>query len=281
MQEIRIVVDSGSDVPFEVAKKYGIKMVPLSVTFGTEEYKDQVTITHHEFYKKLHSTTEIPFTTQPSPADFMTVYEELKAEGAKHIIVLNLSSKMSGTHQSAVLASNMIEGVQVKVIDSKSASMGYGLAAIEAAEMAAAGEAFEKIINRIEFMLANQGIFFVVDTLEYLAKHGRIARAKALLGGILNIKPILTITEGEVSPHLKARGKKSAIQVAIKEAVNFVAGKPLGFGIVHGDSLSEAEETKADILRVFPDAQVHIWTLGTTIGTHVGPGTIGVIAFAS
>lgn len=277
---VRIVVDSGADLTQEVAQQYGISIVPLKVTIGDTEYQDGVNLQKEEFLDKLPHTSVMPFTTQPSPADFMQQYEQLRDDGASHIISIHLSSKMSGTFQSASLAARQVEGVQVTTVDSYSASLGIGLLAIQAAQLADAGESAEHIVAKLEQWKEKLVVYFSVDTLEYLQKNGRIGRAQALLGGMLNIKPVLTVEAGEVAAVAKARGKRKALNLVLEHVQRAIAGQTAEAAVIHAAAPEAAETLREQILAMAPGSRVSTYLLGPTIATHTGPGTLGVIALA-
>ena len=219
MGKIHVVTDSGSDLSMEVRQRLAINVVPLTVQFGSDIYKDGEEISVSEFYAKLKAESEMPSTCQPSPADFVAMYEAI-AQPGDTIISVHLSSKMSGTYQSAVLASTMLDSdIQVKVVDSKSASMGLGLVAATAAQGVQAGKDLDEILADVQQAVDQLQVYFVVDTLEYMKKNGRIGLASALVGTMLNIKPILTLVDGEVAPFEKIRGKAKALK-RVRELVN-------------------------------------------------------------
>ncbi|HAN95592.1 MAG TPA: DegV family protein, partial [Firmicutes bacterium] len=181
MGQIHVVTDSGSDLPVKLREELGIQVVPLTVRFGDEGFKDGVDLTAAEFYARLKQETRMPSTSQPSPAEFVEVYERIAKPGDT-IISIHLSSKMSGTYQSAVLASTMIDPqIAVKAIDSKAASLGTGVVALTAAEAVQAGKAVEEILEDVQRTIEHMQVYFVVDTLEYLQKNGRIGLASALV----------------------------------------------------------------------------------------------------
>lgn len=281
MSKIRIVTDSGSDLSPELCAEFGIKVVPLSITFGSDEFKDGVNLSKPEFYERLAQSKQMPFTTQPSPADFAAAYEECKAEGAEQIVSVHLSSSLSGTFQSATIGAGQVEGVQVHFFDTLSPSMGVGLLVIEAAKLAAEGVAPEQIVERLRELRSKQAVFFTVDTLDYLAKNGRIGKAQALVGGMLNIKPILTITDdGYVGPFTKVRGKRKALDTIVDSVVQHVQGEACNGCIVHAMVEDDAMALRERLLERLPGSDIRIELLGPTIGTHVGHGALGVIAFA-
>lgn len=212
--KVTIVTDSTADIPEELIRKYGIHIVPLRVLFGEETYADGVDLTSEQFYEKLKKVSVLPTTSQPSPTDFMDVYQSLLDENPERPIVsIHLSSGMSGTYQSAMLGKSLLETEgDITVLDSKSASYGYGLMVVQAAELAEQGKSAVEIAAAIEGMQQSRKLFFLVDTLEYLQKGGRIGKASAILGTLLNIKPILSIDEeGVIYAVEKVRGHKKAM----------------------------------------------------------------------
>lgn len=211
MGKIHVVTDSGSDLPQEVREQFGIHVVPLSIQFGDDIYLDGIDMQVDEFYRRLRSGDVLPSTCQPSPADFVKLYESL-AEPGDSIISVHLSSKLSGTYQSAVLASTMLPDLDITVLDSQSASFGIALAAIAAAEAVKAGKEKDAVIASAQQVIDTLAVYFMVDTLEFLKRNGRIGRASAMVGTLLNIKPILTLEDGVVTPFEKIRGRAKSIK---------------------------------------------------------------------
>lgn len=282
MAKVKIVVDSTADISRERREALGIEMVPLGVLFGNETYLDGVTITPDEFYDKLAASPSLPTTSQPSPAEFASKYEQLLAEEpGTQIISYHLSSAVSGTYQSALLASTMLEGEpDITVIDTKSASYGYGLLAVRAAEMAAAGRSKEEILAETDRLDKDRKLYFMVDTLEYLQKGGRIGKAAALFGSILNIKPILTLDdEGYVSAVDKVRGPKKAMQRIADMLEMSFGSDPVYTIYAYSKHAEPANELRELIDSRFNVKSVEYTTLGAVIGTHVGPGTAAVFMY--
>lgn len=216
--KVAIVTDSTADIPEELIRKYDIHVVSLRVLFGEENYADGVELTSEQFYDKLRQSTVLPTTSQPSPTDFMSVYQRLLDENPdRPIVSIHLSSGMSGTYQSAMLGKSLLEReADLTVIDSKSASYGYGLMVVHAAELAEQGKSVAEISAAVEEMQQSRKLFFLVDTLEYLQKGGRIGKASAILGTLLNIKPILSIDEeGIIYAVEKVRGHKRQWHVSL------------------------------------------------------------------
>ncbi|NJP36396.1 DegV family protein [Alkalicoccus luteus] len=279
MAAVKIVTDSTADIPKEWTDKLNIEVVPLKVHFGEESFEDGVTLTSDEFYSKLATADKIPTTSQPTPAQFEEIYKRL-LENGDTVISIHLSAKLSGTFQAASIAKDSIEASdRLHVIDSKRASYAIGLIVVEAAELAASGADSEEILTRIETLLEDTTVFFMVDTLEYLQKNGRIGKASALMGSLLKIKPILSLTnEGEVYPFEKVRGSKKAGQRIRAEFLRRFNGKPLHVGISHAMAEDEAKAFMESMKEQFDIQQEVITSIGPVIGTHVGPGTISISA---
>ncbi|HZG58389.1 DegV family protein [Paenibacillus sp.] len=283
MAKVRIVVDSTADLPKDVRERLGIEMVPLKVHFGNETYLDSVTLSSSDFFVKLAAAKEMPTTSQPSPVDFVDVYKKLLEEPETVIISLHLSSAFSGTYQSAVLAKSLLEGDErIRIVDSKSASLGFGLLAIAAAEAAAEGADAEACLARIEEVQQRTQLYFLVDTLEYLHRNGRIGKASAVFGSLLNIKPILSIdpAEGVIYPVDKIRGSRKAMNRIIELLQDKFAGVPVDVTFVHANALEGAQDFAALLGDRFTVRNTSYYELGPVVGTHVGPGTLGLFVTA-
>lgn len=274
---IRIVTDSTADLPRELIEELGITVVPLNVHFGDEVYKDQVEISTDEFFHKLQHGDVMPKTSQPSPGDFLEVYKELSAEGDS-IISIHISSELSGTHNSAMLAKGMLPEADINVFDTRKVSGGIGLFVIEAARAVKAGKSKEEIIAMLENMQEKVRVIFILDSLEYLEKGGRIGKASAVLGSMLSLKPILTIEEGIVHSKEKARGFKKAKKrmVEMFAETNIATGSDVI--ILYGESETEAVAEIRDALVVTGKTQdILVSRVGAVIGTYSGPGILGLV----
>lgn len=278
MSAIRIVTDSTSDIPRGIREALGIEMVPLKVHFGEETYLDGITIDSEAFYRKLSEAPALPTTSQPSPMDFLTAYKRLTEEPGTQIISIHLSSALSGTYQSANLAKSMLEeaGADITLVDSRTASYGIGLLAVAAAQAAREGKSKTEILDLIHKLRTGTSLYFLVDTLEYLHKGGRIGKAGAVLGALLNIKPILAIDpEGEVTSVDKVRGSKRATARIIELLKERHSG-PVRVTVAHASCYAQAEELSARIHEHFEVEELVYTTIGPVIGAHVGGGTLGV-----
>ncbi len=277
MSMVKIVTDSTADIPKRVREQLGIEMVSLKIMFGEETYLDAVSISNSQFYEKLIASSALPTTSQPSPVEFMETYQRiLQKNPGSSIISIHLSSAVSGTYQSAVIGSTMLEepnDSEITIIDTKSASYGAGMLVVKAAEMAAAGESKESILAEIERLNKDKKLYFLVDTLEYLQKGGRIGKAAALFGSILNVKPILSLDyEGTVTAVDKVRGTKKAMQRIMELFKNDFGSDPVEMtvGWTHKSEVLELAALAQDQLNVRNIRQTEI---GAAIGAHVGPGT--------
>lgn len=264
-----IVTDSTTSLAPGVLERPDVRVVPLTFHYGPNQtYRDKIDMSTEEFYERLIVADEFPTTSQPAPGAFAEAYEALEAYD--DILVLTLSSKVSGTYDSAVAAAGMVEG-RVEVLDTKSAEMGSGLILREALRVLDEGGDFDDVSRAAEAAIARTNVLFAVGTLEYLAKSGRLGRAQRLMGTALDIRPVLRIEDGEVVPHRRTRGRKRQL-AAIAEEVRPAAeaGRPLFFGHAAApELLSEL----ADRLGVEEELVAEI---GGVVGSHVGPGAYGV-----
>lgn len=272
---VRIVTDSTSDLPPELASELGIAVVPLSVIFGDDVYRDKVDITHDLFYEKLVSSKVLPTTSAPSVGDFLAVYEPLLKE-TDEIVAIHLSSKLSATYNNACQAAQYLadRGARIEVIDSLSVSFGMMFMAIAAARAASAGATVEEIRTLVESMIPRAHIFVVLDTLEYVRRGGRIGRARAFLGAVMRVKPILSFRGGEVHPEERVRTKSLALERMFQIATSYPRATDVGIG--YSTNAQEAEELRCRLEAALPGAQIHVARLGPVLGVHGGPGTLGI-----
>ncbi len=277
MEHIRVVTDSTSDLSAEQVKKYGIKVVPINVTFGTESYADGVDLSAEDFFSKLTTGKELPKTSQPSPELFRQAYEEVAPEG-EVILSVHISGKLSGTLNSADLASKMVN-TKVITIDSKTASQGIGLSALIAAEAARREMSVEEAVAITEKSVTSTFSVFAVDTLEYLQRNGRIGKAASLLGSLLQIKPILYAdSEGMVAPYDKVRGRSQIIPSLVKAALKNVSPeKPVNISVVHSNAAENADKLLKELQKHYEIVDLNVGMVGPAIGAHIGPGAVGLM----
>lgn len=279
LSSIRIVTDSTADIPASVRELLGIEMVPLKVHIDGETYLDYIDLQAETFYKMLPNAKAFPKTSQPSPAEFVEVYKRLLLEPDTEIISIHVSSALSGTYQSAVLASSLLEQEgAVTVIDSKTVTYGSGMLAIAAAKAASEGKSKAEIFEIITKLRENTRIYFLVDTLEYLQKGGRIGKASAMLGSLLNIKPILSIDQdGEVYSVDKVRGQKRALSRMLELIGQEFGNEPIHIALKYTNNLHALEEIEELMKQQFQVESVQYTSIGPVIGAHVGPGTSGIV----
>jgi len=273
-----IVLDSTADFPDAGERFSNWRVVPLYVRFGADSYRDYVDIGPAEFYERLRGPEELPTTSQPTPQDFGAAYEELA--GLERVFVLTVSAKLSGTYASAQQAAEETGG-RVRVIDTATASAAIamlGLAIQRRLEQGTTDEEVDELVSRFK---RETGLIFTLDTLEYLAKGGRIGRAAGWAGQLLNIKPILTLADGEVLPLKRVRGNRKAIQEfasAFRDGT--VDGPGLRVGIAHAEAPDRMAALETLVRDVRPQAEIEVaTTLGPVVGTHAGPGTVGLFWF--
>jgi DegV family protein with EDD domain len=273
-----IVVDSTADFPEAPERFANWRVVPLYVRFGADSYKDYVELTPEEFYAKLRTADELPTTSQPTPGDFLAVYEELGAYD--RIYSLHLSGALSGTYGSATTAAEQLGGDRVRTIDTGSASAAVAMLGLAIQRRLDGGTTDEAVDALFERYRSEAALLFTVDTLEYLRRGGRIGRARAWAGNLLHVKPILTI-DREVIPLKRVRGNQKAMQTFVDEFTSRTEDVPtLRVGIAHADAQERAEQLRKMVRGERPEAEVEVvTTLGAVVGTHAGPGTVGFFWF--
>ncbi|HHW98013.1 MAG TPA: DegV family protein [Firmicutes bacterium] len=278
MERIALVTDSTCDLPQEILEQYNIHVVPLNVIFGEKNYRDGVDLNAERFFEMLGTERHHPRTSQPAPGDFVVVYEQLK--DYDHIISIHLSSKLSGTYQSALLARDLMSDLNISLIDSQSASIGLGWVVLLAARAIAAGKSKDEVVAIAERAAAQQHILLTVESLEWLHKNGRIGKASALLGGLLNVRPVLHIEEGVVAAYGKQRGKMEKVLQHMVDSMTTIIDpqQPVYIGIVHATSEEMAEYVAELLQKTYTVKELIIGSVGPVIGVNTGPGTVGFVA---
>jgi DegV family protein with EDD domain len=272
---VKIVTDSTSDISNDLAKELGITVVPLTVSFGRESYLDRVEMTTDEFYRRLAEDEVFPTTTQPPPATFADIFSKLSKEYSE-ILTLTISSKLSGTYQSAINAKNMVDNpdCRIEVIDSTKVAMACGAIVVAAARAAKAGASLDEIIKLVKAKIPRSHVVFYFETLKYLAKGGRIGKAQGFLGSMLSIKPLLTIKDGEMTPLTRLRSRAAGMEYLY----NFVTGFSKIEELVVEDCTTpeDAEELVKRFSRIFPRERILRATVSPVLGTYAGPDTLAV-----
>jgi len=273
-----IVVDSTADFPEAQERFSNWRMVPLYVRFGDQSYRDYVELGPDKFYARLRTADELPTTSQPTPGDFLAAYEQLGAY--ERIYSLHISAKLSGTFESARTAASEL-GDKVGMVDTETASAAITMLGLAIQRRLERGTTDEEIAALVERYKDEHRLLFTVDTLEFLAKGGRIGRAAKFAGQMLHIKPILTIDDGEVLPLKRVRGNQKAMQEFVSQFTDGSTNEPgLRVGIAHADAPERAEALVKMVRDVRPHAEIEtVTTLGAVVGTHAGPGTVGFFWF--
>jgi DegV family protein with EDD domain len=273
---VRVVTDSTADLPPAIAKEMDIEVVPLLIIFGEEEFLDNVNLSSEEFFERLERSPTPPRTSQPAPAAFQEVYERLARE-TDRIVSIHLSGKLSGTLDSARAGAQALEQrCRVELVDSRSVSMGLGMAVLAAARAAREGADLEEAAQAARSVSDRVRIAVLLETLEYLRRGGRIGRAQSLLGSLLHIKPILTVRDGEAHPLARARTRERALERVYDLAMSQRDIQEVA--VMHATTPEDAERLAARVVAERPHIPVHVGRLGPVIGVHGGPGIVGMAA---
>jgi len=276
--KVALVTDSTAYLPEEIRKQYNISITPLSVIWGEEVHQDGVDISPSQFYTRLKTSKVMPTTSQVTPAVMMSTFQSLLEQGYD-VLGIFISSKISGTVQSAFQARDMIGGAEQKItiVDSLATTMAMGWPVLTAARAAQAGEPLAECEKNAKHACKNTGVFFVVETLEFLRRGGRIGGAQALLGTALNIKPILELRDGRIESVEKIRTKQKAIQRMIELTAERIGGRtPVRLAVTHANSEADAAALLAAATKHFNPVETLVSELSPVIGTHAGPGTVAL-----
>ena len=268
---VKVVTDSTSDMPPELAAELGVTVVPLTVFFGDEAFKDGIDLTHDEFFQRLATSPVSPRTTQPTPGDFLEVYKPLTEQG-HDVVSIHVSDKLSGTMNSARSAVLELPSARIELVDTQLTSMAMTLIARAAAVAANGGATVEEVTRIAEQAASKVDLFFVLDTLEYLHKGGRIGKAAALFGGLLSIKPVLKMVDGEVHPHEKVRTRAKALLRMREIAAEGAPYEDIAF--IH-EASEEEVASFVEFLQPLSKAPVIAGRIGSVIGAYTGPGVVG------
>jgi len=279
---IKIITDTTSGLPLDVARAHDIPVLPQIIIFGEETYRDDTEMDTRMFLQKLRASPTLPKTAAPPPALYNPIFERLLAEGYRTIICLHPSSELSGTVRSALTAAQDFPGADIRVVDTRTIAAPLATVVLLAARWAREGVEADAIIARVQDMLARQRVYFVVDTLEYLHRGGRIGGAQALLGGLLQVKPILTLRDGRVEPFEQQRTQKRALARLRELVLGECPRTPESYlAVMHADAEATARELAADFSAQLGIRDVPIYELPPAIVTHAGPGVLAVSYFVA
>ena len=277
MAGTRIVTDSLAWIPDDLVRQHNITVVPLHVHFGEEQFTETVDLTNEQFYARLQQSKELPKTSAPSPGEFLEAYRAV-AKDADAIVSIHFTSKLSATFSAAGIAAaelrKELPHIKIETLDTLQAAMAQGIVVLRAAEAAAQGVPFEQIVADSKALIPKPRVYFVVETLEYLQKGGRIGRAQAFLGGLLNVKPILTVENGEVAPKGRERTRAKAMEKLCDVIADYSQGRPLAhLCVLHAVAEDSARELQRMIESRFKiERPTIVSEIGPVLGTYIGPG---------
>ncbi|MEH7109762.1 DegV family protein [Bacillus sp. JJ1764] len=270
-----VVTDSTAYIPKELLEKWNIHMIPLNVIFGNEAYQEEVDLNWKQFYEEV-KTKELPTTSQPPIGQFVELFEKL-AKDYDAVVCVHLSSGISGTYQGAITAGTMVEGMEVFAFDSEVSCMVQGFYALEAAEWAERGEHPDAIIARLKELKQTARAYFMVDDLSHLQRGGRLSSAAALIGSLLQVKPLLHFEDKVIIPFEKIRTRKKALKrVADLLGEDAASGEDYRAVIIHANREDEANEWRTELEALYPNVEFSIGYFGAVIGTHLGEGSMGM-----
>ena len=277
---IKIITDSTSDIPKYLIDELNIEVVPLTVNFSDKSYKDDgIELTNDEFFKKLKESSELPTTSQVSPGEFEVVFNKFLND-YDEILCIDISSNLSGTFNAAIQAKNIIGSDKIHIVDSRMVSFAIGFVVVEAAKMAKENRSIEEIVEFAQNGYTRMNNIFIFDTLDYLLKGGRLSKKEAFVGSLLNIKPILTLVDGELKSLHKVRGGKKAVKYAISQIKEDCSKYSINkIAIYKGADSDMFDEIKEILNSEFEFDEVIESKLGIVVGTHAGPGALAISYF--
>lgn len=278
---MRIVMDDAGDVPDELVEEYNITVVPVNVTFGTEEYLTGVTMDHKSFYEKVKEVGDqnFPKTSQPTPYQFSEFYKKILAEGEKEILTITVGEKLSGTYDSALAAGKELsEEGSFYLFDSAGGSAAQGYMVIEAARMAMEGKDIETILARMEEMRESQQVFFLIDSLEYAVKGGRVKPLQSTVASLLRIKPIMKLEGGEIVEAGRVRTYGKALDHIVNSVNEAVGSRQVKLAVIHAGSPDGAASLLEKSSSVFNASEQIVADMGIPVAINLGPGALGLVA---
>ncbi len=274
--KVAIITDSTSNLPVDIIKEHDIYVIPQILNWEGKSLLDQIDITTAQFYERLPQSKDLPKTSQPAPGQFTEHFQKV-AEGAESIVAIFVSQELSGTIQSAHLGAEAMGDYPIEIVDSRSASLGLGLLAVAAARYAAQGHDYKEVAEHVRGLVPRMRVLFVVDTLEYLHKGGRIGGAKRLVGSMLSIKPVLHLENGKIEPLASIRTKKKAIQHLLDTVLDSMRGKKhIHAAVIHANAIEEAQVIADKITAEVEVEELIVNELTPVIGANVGPGVLGM-----
>lgn len=278
MGKVVVVTDSTATVPSDLVQSLDIRIVPVLLVLGNQTFRDSVDITPGDVYRWLRTSKQIPTTAAPSVGDFVCIYAAA-AQEASGIVSIHMSPDLSATYNVALMASQLVEGAPIRVVNCQTAAMGQGFATLEAARAAATGATLDEVVRRVEEVAAKVNLFLTLNTFEYLHRGGRIGGAATLLGTLLQIKPVLYVADGYVDLFSRPRTKAKAIRVMMEQLTKAADGGSLHVAIFHADVAEEAEALQQRIATNLECDEIYVTEMTPIMGAHTGPGVLGVVFY--
>ena len=275
MAKIAVVTDSVATLPHDLVKKYNILVAPVHIIWDRVDYRDSVDIQTSEFYKRLRKSKTLPTTSSGIQGEFIQIFEGLQGK-VDGIVTLTLTGALGAAYTSAVNAKELIKDVPIEIVDTRTAMMAQGFIVLEAAKVASAGGSMEDIITTAKNMLPKVHIFWAMDTLEYLRRGGRVSLPQAVLASWLRVKPITGIIEGKVEPLARVRSKAKVMEKLLELMDEWITATPLHVSVLHGDAPQEAEKLEQQVFSRYKPLEMIRSEVTPVIGTHTGPGTLGL-----
>lgn len=275
VSKVVVVTDSTATLPSDLVQALDIRIVPVLLVLDNQTFRDGVDIAPGEVYRWLRTSKQIPTSAAPSVGDFVRTFATA-AQEASGIVSIHMSPDLSSTYNVALTASQLVEGTPIRVINCHTAAIGQGFTALEAARAAATGATLDEVVSRIEEVAAKVNLFLTLDTFEYLHRSGRIGGAAALMGTLLQIKPLLYLDDGRIGVMAKPRTKPKAIRLLVQRMAERVGDRPLHAAVFHADALSEAEDLRQLLADTFDCVELYVTEFTPVMGAHTGPGLIGV-----
>lgn len=278
---MQVIIDDAGDVPADLAEELDIRIIPVNITFGTEEFLSGINMDHRAFYEKVEGVDDdnFPKTSQPTPYQFEELYRDLIDEGAEEILTVTVSDKLSGTYASATAAARTLEGqATFHVIDSKSGSAAQGMMAVEAARMARAGATFAAIEARLKEMCNSQSIYFLIDSLDFAVRGGRVGALRSTMASLLNIKPIMKVEDGLIVEEGKVRTYKKAVSFIVNAVRSDVGDRPVTMAAIHSNDQEAGQALLEKARATLNCTESFLVDMAISVAINLGPGALGLIA---